>query len=87
MAKELMKENPESRQAEGKNASENSDVTKAVKKTTVVPTPEASPVQGYDVVKMVDRTRQKDSPEETRQRNNKSRDLRSNLGKDFWTNV
>ena len=84
---ELMKENPASRQAEGKNKSEVSDITKVVAKTTVVPTPEADPVQGFDVVKEVNRTLPADSPEAARRRSNKSRDLRTNLGKDFWTNV
>jgi hypothetical protein len=81
MAKELMKENPESRQREGANKDENSDITKAVKKTLSVPTAEASPVQGFDVVKPVKRERKADSPESARQLNNRTRDMRTNLGR------
>jgi hypothetical protein len=78
---ELMKENPASRQAEGKNKSESSDITSVVRKTMVVPTPEADPVQGYDTVKPVDRTRKVDTPEAARQANNRTRDMRTALGK------
>jgi hypothetical protein len=78
---ELMKENPASRQAEGKNKSESSDITSVVRKTMVVPTPEADPVQGYDTVKPVDRTRKADTPEAARRANNQARDMRTNLGR------
>lgn len=78
---ELMKENPASRQAEGKNKSESSDITKVVRKTMTVPTPEADPVQGFDTVKPVNRTRKADSPEAARQENNRARDFRTNLGR------
>lgn len=81
MAREQLKENPESRQAEGKNKNENSDITKVVKKTTVVPTPEARTEQGFDTVQPVNRTRKEDSPEAARQRNNRTRDMRTNLGR------
>lgn len=84
---ELMKENPASRQAEGKNKSENSDITSVVRKTLVVPTPEADPVQGYDTVKPVDRTRNADTPEAARQANNRARDFRTNLGRGKGTNT
>lgn len=80
MAKQ-MKENPESRQAEGKNKNENSQITKAVKPTLVVPTPEAAPVKGYDTVKAVQRDRDADVPEAARQLNNRTRDMRTNLGR------
>jgi hypothetical protein len=79
--KELMSENPESRQAENTNKSEDSQITKEVKKTLVVPSPEAEPVQGYDVLKRVDRTRKDDSPEAARARNNAVRDDRTVLGR------
>ena len=78
---ELMKENPASRQREGANKSEVSDITKVVAKTTVVPTPEASPVQGFDVVRPVNRDRKPDAPEAARQLNNRTRDMRTNLGR------
>ena len=85
---ELMKENPASRQAEGKNKSEVSDITKVVAKTTKVnTTPEANAVQGYDVIGPVNRERKADSPEEARKKNNAARDKRVNLGKDFWSGV
>jgi len=80
--KEQMKENPESRQAEGKNASEKSETTKVAEKTLDVPTsPEARNVQGFDTVKPVNRERHADSPEAARQRNNMARDARTNLGR------
>jgi hypothetical protein len=77
----MAKNNPESRQAEDTNKTEVSQITKTVKPTTVVPTPEAEPVGGYDTIKMVDRTRKSDSPEAARQKNNRTRDMRTNLGR------
>lgn len=77
----MMDENPESRQAEGKHASESSDITKKVARTTSVPTPEASPVQGFDTVKPVDRELPADYPERARRANNQTRDMRTNLGR------
>lgn len=79
--KELMDENPQSRQAEDKNKQETNDITKKVKKTLVVPTPEARTVRGFDCVMPVDRKRPEDSPESARQKNNRSRDMRTNLGR------
>jgi hypothetical protein len=79
--KEMMDENPESRQAEDTAASENSDITKKVKPTTTVPTAEAAPVNGYDCVKPVDRALPQDMPERARRVNNQVRDMRTNLGR------
>jgi len=81
MVRKQMQENPESRQKEGSNKSEVSEITKAVKKTTEVPTPEARTVQGFDCVQPVDRERKEDSPEAARQRNNRTRDMRTALGR------
>lgn len=78
---EMMDENPDSRQAEGKSASEVSDTTKAVKKTTVVPATEATPVQGFETVDPVNRELPADYPERARRANNQARDMRSNLGR------
>ena len=85
---EMMSENPTSRQAEGKDADENSDITKTVKKTTVVPTsPEATAVQGYDTVKPVNRDLPADYPERARRASNQARDMRSNLGRGLPANI
>lgn len=79
----MMKENPESRQAEGENARENSDIAKKATdtKAAVVPTEGADPVQGYDVVKRVNRELPADYPERARRYNNQVRDERTNLGR------
>jgi hypothetical protein len=77
----MMKENPQSRQAEDTNKGETSDITKPVVKSLVVPTAEAVPVQGYDVVQEVNRTMPADSPERARRHNNQVRDMRTNLGR------
>src|SRR5215831_7301873 len=78
--KEPMGPNPQSRQAEGKNESENSDITKKVKPTTTRPgTPEGKIEQGYDVVQKVEREFAPDSPEAARKKNNMARDARTNL--------
>lgn len=81
MAKELMGENPKSRQAEGKDKGEKSQITKTVKETKTVPTPEAAAVKGFDTVKQFDRSLKADAPEEARKKNNQSRDSRTNLGR------
>lgn len=86
MAK-LMKNNPESRQKEATNKGPESDISKTVKKTLGVPTPEAEPVGGYDLIKAVNRERASDSPEEARQKNNRTRDQRSNLGRSYPGNI
>lgn len=84
--KEPMKDNPESRQGDGKNASENSDITKKVKPTTTRPgTPEGATEQGFDVVKKVAREFPADSPEAARKKNNMARDARTNLGRATWS--
>lgn len=79
--KELMGENPQSRQAEGKNKNENSDITKKVKKTLTLPEPEARIIQGYDIVKPVNRERKDDSPDQARMLNARTRDMRTCLGR------
>ena len=81
MARKMMKANPESRQAEDKNAPAKSDITKPLTPTLKVPQPEARVVAGFDTVTAVDRTRPDACPESARQRNNRARDLRSNLGR------
>lgn len=78
---EMMDENPDSRQAEGSTKSESSDITKKVKKTTIVPTPEATPVQGFETVEPVNREMPADYPEKARRANNQTRDMRTNLGR------
>lgn len=78
---EMMDENPDSRQAEGSTKSENSDITKKVKKTTMVPTAEATPVQGFETVEPVQRDLPADYPERARRANNQTRDMRTNLGR------
>jgi hypothetical protein len=78
---EMMDENPDSRQAEGKSKSENSGITKVVRKTLSVPTPEATPVQGFETVDAVDRDLPADYPERARRANNQARDMRTNLGR------
>lgn len=77
---EQLKENPKSRQAENTNKSENSDITKVVAKTLSLPEPEANVVQGYDTPRTINRERKADSPEAARQRWNRARDMRTNLG-------
>ena len=76
-----MDENPASRQKEATHKSENSDITKAVKQTTVVPTPEAQPMEGWDVVRQVNREVPIGMPERARRYNNQVRDARTNLGR------
>ena len=78
----MMKENPESRQSESKNASENSDITKTVKQTTKVnTTPDTTPMEGFDVVRQVNREVPIGMPERARRYNNQVRDARTNLGR------
>jgi hypothetical protein len=85
MADKLMKSNPASRQAEGKNSGTTTDITKPVTKSLNVPTtPEAVSVQGFDTVQQFDRSLPKDAPERARQRNSASRDARTNLGRTGW---
>ena len=81
--REVMGENPESRQAEGSNKNENSDITKKVKPTLKVMAngPEVRDVKGFSCVTPVDRALPSDSPEEARKRNNASRDARCQLGR------
>ena len=80
--KKGMQPNPESRQAEGSNKSEVSEITKKVTPTLTIPgSPESEPVQGYDTVKKVAREFRADGPEAARKKNNIARDLRSNLGR------
>jgi hypothetical protein len=81
MARKMMKANPESRQAEGKNESAKSDITSPLKPTLTNPSPEACNVAGFDTVLPVDRTRPDACPESARQRNNRTRDMRTNLGR------
>lgn len=84
--KEPMGDNPQSRQAEGSNDSENSDITKKVKPTTTRPgTPEGATEQGYDIVKKVAREFPADGPEAARKKNNMARDCRTNLGRSTWS--
>jgi hypothetical protein len=81
MARKQMKANPESRQAEGKNATANSQITKPLTPTTTLPAaPEARVTACFDTVTPVNRTRPAECPESARQRNNRSRDMRTNLG-------
>lgn len=88
MARKQMDENPQSRQAEGMDKDERSQITKPVKKTLTVPTsPEARNVEGFDCVQPVNRARMEDSPESARQRNNRTRDMRSNLGHGLPSNI
>ena len=85
MADKLMKENPASRQKEGANKTETTDITKPVKKSLNVPTtPEAVSLQGFDTVAPVNRALPADAPEEARKKNNASRDARTNLGRTGW---
>lgn len=82
----LLDENPESRQAEGSHASESSDITKKVRPTTQFPfAPSDSTHQGFEDVTPVQRALPNDYPEIQRRRNNKARDLRTNLGRTNWT--
>lgn len=84
--REPMKDNPQSRQAEGKNDSEKSDITKKVDPTTTRPgSPEGATEQGYDVVKKVAREFPADGPEAVRKKNNMARDARTNLGRGVWS--
>jgi hypothetical protein len=83
---EPMADNPASRQAEGSNKSENSEITKEVKPTTTLPgSPESDPVKGYDTVKKVAREFPADGPEMARKANNMARDSRTNLGRGTWS--
>jgi hypothetical protein len=75
-----MKSNPRSRQAEGKNSDETSQITMKVKPTTTLAEPEARVTEGFDTIYPVNRVRPEGSPEAARQRNNRARDLRTNLG-------
>lgn len=84
--KEPMADNPQSRQAEGSDKSENSDITKKVKPTTTRPgTPEGATEQGYDIVKKVAREFPPDGPEAARKKNAMARDARTNLGRGTWS--
>lgn len=84
--KSPMPENPESRQKESSDKSENSDITKKVKPTTTRPgTPEGATEQGFDVVKKVAREFPPDGPEAARKKNNMARDCRTNLGRSTWS--
>ena len=76
-----MDENPASRQKEATHKSEVSDTTKKVAQTTVVPTPEAQPMEGWDVVRQVNREVPIGMPERARRYNNQVRDARTNLGR------
>jgi len=82
-----MKENPSSRQAEGKNAGADTDISRKARSTTVVPTsPEANVKAGFDAVKTVSRDLPSDYPETIRRSNNRARDNRTNLGRTNWSN-
>jgi len=84
--KEPMPENPRSRQAEGGNNSEKSQITREVTPTVTRPgTPEGDTEQGFDVVKRVAREFPPDGPEAARKKNNQARDLRCNLGRGVWS--
>lgn len=84
--KEPMGDNPASRQAEGKDQSEVSEITKKVKPTTTRPgTPEGNVQQGFDIVNKVAREFAPDSPEAARKKNNMARDARTNLGRGTWS--
>lgn len=84
--KKLLKDNPASRQAEGKDKGSKSQITDPLKKTlSVSATPEARNTAGFDTVTPVDRTRSDDSPEAARIRNNMSRDRRTILGRATWS--
>lgn len=84
----LMKENPQSRQAEDSNKGASSEISRKTKPTTQVPTsPEARAEQGYDVVTEVNRDLPADSPEQARKKNNASRDARTNLGRTIPSTV
>jgi hypothetical protein len=86
MEKKLMKANPETRQAEGKNKGAKSAITSPLKQTlSVSATPEVRNTAGFDTVTMVDRTRPEGSPEAARIRNNQSRDRRTVLGRSTWS--
>src|SRR5215469_3775359 len=79
--KPMMKENPESRQAEDTNKGAKSDITKKGADTGTVQTPEASPTNGYECVKPVNRELPQSMPERARRVNNQVRDMRTNLGR------
>ena len=84
--KEPMADNPRSRQAEDKDKSEVSEITRKVKPTTTRPgTPEGNVQQGYDIVNKVAREFAPDSPEAARKKNNMARDVRTNLGRGTWS--
>ena len=77
-----MDENPASRQKEATHKSENSDITKTVKQTTKVnTTPDTTPMEGFDVVRQVNREVPIGMPERARRYNNQVRDSRTNLGR------
>jgi hypothetical protein len=85
---EPMKDNPASRQAEGSNKSENSEITKEVKPTTTLPgSPESADdvENGYLITSRVERKFSPDGPEAARKKLNMNRDLRSNLGRSTWS--
>lgn len=82
----LMPENPESRQSEGAQKSEVSDITKKARPTTQFPfAPSDSTRAGFENVEAVNRALPDDYPEIQRRKNNRSRDLRTNLGRTNWT--
>lgn len=82
MAKKLMDENPITRQAEGKDKSEKSQITAPVKKSLGVPTtPTAKSDSGFDTVKQINRALPADYPEQARRKNSAARDARTNLGR------
>ncbi len=87
MARKLMGANPESRQAEGKNEPAKSEITKPLTATLSNPSPQARNNEGFDTVEAVDRKLPSSSPEAARQRNNRSRDSRTNLGRGIPANV
>ena len=77
-----MDENPASRQKEATHKSENSDITKTVKQTTKInTTPDTTPMEGFDVVRQVNREVPTGMPERARRYNNQVRDARTNLGR------
>lgn len=77
-----MKENPESRQAEDTNKGAGSDIAEKAKQTTSVNTsPETQPMEGFDVVRPVNRQTVTGAPERARRYNNQTRDMRTALGR------
>ena len=82
MGEKYMDPNPASRQKEATHKSEDSDITKTVKQTTKVnTTPDTTPMEGFDVVRQVNREVPIGMPERARRYNNQVRDARTNLGR------